>query len=72
MYRIAALLAGGLSVSEVLEDYPSLSAEDVETAQTYAEAHPKAGRPYPRTTAKRALKGAGLEALDDVLEPEQA
>jgi uncharacterized protein (DUF433 family) len=65
VYRIAALLEGGSSVEQVLEDYPSLSRKQVETAQAYAEAYPKAGRPYPRTSAKRALQGAGLEALDD-------
>jgi uncharacterized protein (DUF433 family) len=67
VHRIAALLAGGLSVDQVLADYPSLSRDAVEAARAYAEAHPKPGRPYPRTTAKRALQGAGLEALDEVL-----
>lgn len=65
VYRIAALFDGGASVEQVLEDYPSLSGENVETAKAYAEAYPKAGRPYPRTSVKRALQGAGLEALDD-------
>lgn len=65
VYRIAALLEGGASIKEVLEDYPSLSAGQVETARAYAEAYPKPGRPYPRTSVKRALAGAGLEALDD-------
>ncbi|WP_457091113.1 DUF433 domain-containing protein [Microvirga sp. P5_D2] len=72
VHRIAALLSGGLSVDEVREDYPSLSAQDIETARAYAEAHPKTGRPYLRTTAKRALKGAGLESLDEALGDEQA
>lgn len=65
VYRIAALLEGGAPIEQVLEDYPSLSRNQVETAQTYAEAYPKAGRPYPRTSVKGALQGAGLEALDD-------
>lgn len=72
VHRIAALLAGGLSIEEVREDYPSLSTEHIETAKAYAETHPKSGRPYPRTTAKRALKGAGLEALDEILGAEEA
>jgi uncharacterized protein (DUF433 family) len=72
VHRIAALLDGELSVDEVLEDYPSLSREQVETAGAYAEAHPKAGRPYPRTTAKRALRDAGLEALDEVWDDDRA
>jgi uncharacterized protein (DUF433 family) len=65
VYRIVALLDGGAPMEQVLEDYPSLSRNQVETAQAYAEAYPKAGRPYPRTSVKRALQGAGLEALDD-------
>jgi uncharacterized protein (DUF433 family) len=65
VYRIAALLDGGSSIERVLEDYPSLARKDVETAKAYAQAHPKAGRPYPRTSVKQAVQGAGLEALDD-------
>jgi uncharacterized protein (DUF433 family) len=68
VHRVAALLEGGLSVDEVLADYPSLPRDAIETARDYAEAHPKAGRPYPKTTAKRALQAAGLEALDEVLD----
>ncbi|MBZ9849669.1 DUF433 domain-containing protein [Mesorhizobium sp. CA14] len=64
VYRISALLDGGASVEQVLEEYPSLAREDVETAKAYAEAYPKVGRPFPRTSVKRALRGAGLEALD--------
>jgi uncharacterized protein (DUF433 family) len=66
VHRIAALLDGGASVEQVLEDYPSLSHDDVETARAYALAYPKAGRPYPSMSVKRALQGAGLEALDEV------
>lgn len=71
-YRIAALLGGGLSVAEVLEDYPSLSCDQVETAKAYAEVHPKVGRPYPRTTVKRALRSAGLQTLDEVWDDDSA
>ena len=67
VYRVATLLDGGLSVDEILSDYPSLTRDAVETAKAYAEAHPKPGRPYPRTTVKRALRRAGLEALDGAL-----
>ncbi|MDR2216273.1 MAG: DUF433 domain-containing protein [Nevskiaceae bacterium] len=66
VYRIAALLDGGASVEQVLRDYPSLSREHIETAKAYAQTNPKQGRPYPRTSVKRALQGAGLEALDAV------
>ncbi len=72
VYRIAALLDGGMSEDEVLTDYPSLTRDAVLTAKAYAAAHPKPGRPYPRTTAKRALQGAGLEALDEVFGDDHA
>jgi hypothetical protein len=54
-----------MTVDEVLADYPSLTRSAIDTAKVYADTYPKAGRPYPRTTAKRALRGAGLEALDE-------
>jgi uncharacterized protein (DUF433 family) len=69
-HRIAALLAGGMSLEEVAEDYPSLSLDQIATAKAYAEAYPKSGRPYPPRTLKRTLKGAGLDALDEVLDKE--
>jgi uncharacterized protein (DUF433 family) len=53
VHRIAALLNGGLSVNAVREEYPWLSRDTVETARAYAKVMPKAGRPYPRTTANR-------------------
>ncbi|MFO1061794.1 MAG: DUF433 domain-containing protein [Dongiaceae bacterium] len=67
VHRIAALLKGGMTPQEICADNPSLTPDDVATAKAYATAHPKAGRPYPPITAKRALAGAGLEALTEVL-----
>lgn len=67
VHRIAALLDGGMPVETVLADYPSLTRDQVMAAKAYGAAHPKPGRPYPRVTAKQALRGAGLEALDEVL-----
>lgn len=67
VHRIAALLDGGMSMADVLADYPSLARDAVEAARAYAGVHPKPGRPYPKNTAKRALRAAGLEALDEVL-----
>jgi uncharacterized protein (DUF433 family) len=64
-HRIAALLDGGTSAEEVLRDYPSLKAKHILAAKTYAEANPKAGRPYPKLTAKAAMRAANLSALDD-------
>ncbi len=65
IHRIAALLGGGMTPEQICEDYPSLTPEAVATARAYANAYPKAGRPYPPKTVKRAIKGAGLEALDE-------
>ncbi|MCL2714122.1 MAG: DUF433 domain-containing protein [Alphaproteobacteria bacterium] len=67
VHRISALLGGGASVEQILEDYPSLLRQQVEAAQAYAETYPKPGRPYPHTSVKRALQGAGKEVLDEVL-----
>ena len=69
VYRVAALLSG-MTPEQICEDYPSLSPAAVATAKAYAEAYPKTGRPYPSKTVKRAIKDAGLEALDEVLNGE--
>jgi len=71
VHRIASLLGGGMTPEQISEDYPSLTREAIATAKAYAEAHPKAGRPYPSMTVKRAMAGAGLEALDEVLDEEK-
>jgi uncharacterized protein (DUF433 family) len=70
VHRIAALLGGGMTPEQIGEDYPLLTPQAVAAAKAYAAAHPKAGRPYPSETVKRALKGAGLEALDEVMDEE--
>lgn len=64
VYRIATLLDAGIPVNEVLRDYPSLNEEQIVAAKAFAEAHPKAGRPYPKQTAKAAMRAANLSALD--------
>lgn len=72
VHRIAALLdppEGEMTVDEVCEDYPSLTREAVEAAREYATAHPWEGEPFPGITFKRAFRGIGLEALDEVLGP---
>ncbi len=61
VHRIAALLNGGLSVNAIREEYPWLTHEAVESARVYALAHPKSGRPYPRTTANRLAREIGTE-----------
>ncbi|WP_413992092.1 DUF433 domain-containing protein [Labrys okinawensis] len=64
-HRIAALLEGGMTLEAVREDYPSLDEDQILAAQIYAELHPKVGRPFPRITAKAAMRNSGLDALDD-------
>ena len=64
-FRIAALLDGGMTVASVLLDYPSLNERQVLAARAYAEVNPKVGRPFPKTTAKTAMRATGLDALDD-------
>lgn len=68
VHRVAALLEGGMTPKQLCEDYPSLTPDAVAVARAYSDAHPKAGRPYPSKTVKRAIKGAGLEALDEILD----
>jgi hypothetical protein len=65
VHRLAALMEGGMTVEAIKRDYPSLSQDQILAAQIYAELHPKVGRPYPKTTAKAALRNSGLDALDD-------
>ncbi|OAX86290.1 hypothetical protein A7D16_19895 [Xanthomonas nasturtii] len=69
-HRIAALLEGGMSPSEVLEDYPSLTLEQIDAARAYAEVYPKLGRPYPGRTFKRAVRGSSFEELDSFMDEE--
>jgi uncharacterized protein (DUF433 family) len=64
VFRIAALLDGGMTIETVLRDYPSLNERQAIAAKAYAEINPKVGRPYPKTTAKAAMRGSGLDALD--------
>ncbi len=64
VFRIAALLDGGMTVDAVLHDYPSLTERQVLAAKAYAAVNPKVGRPYPGITAKAAMRGSGLDALD--------
>lgn len=64
-HRIAALVVGGMSADEVIDDYPNLDAAQIGAALKYAEANPKQGRPYPTRTAKSVLRkggGGGLAA----------
>lgn len=64
-YRLASLIDGGMSVKDILRDYPSLREQQIVAAKAYAEANPKKGRPYPKQSAKAAMRAADLSALDD-------
>jgi uncharacterized protein (DUF433 family) len=70
VYRVSALLNGGSSVADIIQDYPSLTETQVELARDYARAIPKKGRPYPSTSFKRATGELGLDALDELLDDE--
>jgi uncharacterized protein (DUF433 family) len=67
VHRLAALIEGGMSVGEVQRDYPGLTIEQIEAARAWAASHPKPGRPFPRQSAKEAMRGADLSALEDLL-----
>jgi len=70
-YRIAALLDGGMPVAEVMEDYPTLTKEQVLAAKAYAEATPKLGRPYPGQTAKAAMRDVDLSLLETYMDAKE-
>lgn len=65
VYVIAGL-ARGQTVEEILEDYPSLTREQVEGAIEYATAYPKAGRPYPARSFKRMVGDLAEAGVWDV------
>ena len=65
LYRVSALLGGGMRIDQVLEDFPSLTAEQVEYARAYAAIYPNLGKPYPKTSFKRLLRNAGFYAAQN-------
>jgi uncharacterized protein (DUF433 family) len=65
VYAIAGL-ARGQTVAEILEDYPSLTEAQVNTAIDYARAYPKAGRPYPATSLKRMIAAMATSGVLDI------
>lgn len=64
VYRIAALIDGGVSVSEILTDFPSLTRRQVEDAEEYAKKHPYSGKQYPKKTFKHFLRKRTFQRLD--------
>ncbi len=70
VHRIAAVVTGGvMTVEEIAGDYPGLAMEQITAAPGFAAIHPRSGQPYPAITLKYALRGAGFEALDEVMGP---
>ena len=59
--HVVAGLAKGESIDEIMQDYPSLTRAQVETAIEYARAYPKKGRPYPARSFTRMVADLGLE-----------
>lgn len=50
---IAGMLSGGVTVAEILEGYPALTAEKVQLAPMYVKAFPRKGRPIMQPWSKR-------------------
>lgn len=67
VYMVAAL-ARGQSAEEIVDDFPSLTRDQVEAAIEYAKAYPKRGRPYPPRSLKRALAELADLGFDDEAE----
>ena len=68
--HVVAALARRQSTTEIVEDYPILTAEQVEGAVEYASVYPRTGRPLPTRSLKRMLAdlaAAGVWELENDL-----
>jgi hypothetical protein len=66
--HVVAALARGQSTIEIVEDYPDITAEQVQAAVEYAKVYPRTGRPLPIRSLKRMLgdlAAAGVWDLDN-------
>lgn len=54
VYSVLGRLEGGDGIDDILQDYPHLTSEAIETAALYARTHPIVGRPGGRPWAKAA------------------
>lgn len=54
VYSVLGRLSGTDTVETILEDYPTLSREAIETAELYARTHPMVGRPGGRPWTRAA------------------
>jgi hypothetical protein len=53
--HVVAALARGQNTAEIVDDYPTLTAGQVEAAAEYAKVYPRTGRPLPTRSLKRML-----------------
>jgi uncharacterized protein (DUF433 family) len=67
LYRVSALLDGGMTVREVMEDFPSLTEAQIANARNYARRYPNFGKPYPQKSLKRLLRNSGFAQLEQAL-----
>jgi len=59
-------LTRGQTIAEIIEDYPRLTAEQIDAAVDYARVYPKAGRPLPTRSFKRMLRDLAEAGVWDV------
>jgi len=64
--HVVAALARGQSTTEIIEDYPVLTAEQVEAAVEYATVYPRTGRPLPTRSFKRMLSDLAAAGVWDL------
>jgi hypothetical protein len=65
VYRLSALCDGGMTVDQIMEDFPSLTRKDIEDALKYARRYPNPGYSYPSQSLKRLLREAELYKLSE-------
>lgn len=63
IFRISALRDGGTSVSEIMEDFPSLTRAQIEYAEQIAQAFPLMLNAYPKRTLKHFLRKGTFRRL---------
>jgi uncharacterized protein (DUF433 family) len=68
IHRIAALREGGMTVPQILVDFPGLTTEQVESAERQARYTPYFGTPYPRKTLKHFLRKGAFRRLKQELD----
>lgn len=63
VHRISALRAGGMSVAEIMSDFPGLTRRQIEAAVRQSRETPYHGTPYPRKTVKHFLRRGSFGRL---------